>query len=201
MIAIASISPTLGASIYNPAFDQLREQLHATDTQLALSLSIFILFQGGFPVCKFPAMSIAYGWIRTWLTSFVPIVWSTIAEITGRKVRVLHLLTRRRSYLARRLIILTSSRSFTLSPMQYVRPPVYYKNLADFIALQLFITGTIVAGRANSMTLLSTCGQALRKRVHTDLPVGSLDETATGFRFVCSTSHWSRNSCRHLRKA
>jgi hypothetical protein len=58
MIAIASISPTLGASIYNPAFDQLREQLHATDTQLALSLSIFILFQGGFPVCKSPALVI-----------------------------------------------------------------------------------------------------------------------------------------------
>jgi hypothetical protein len=52
MIAIASISPTLGASIYNPAFDQLRDQLHATDTQLALSISIFILLQGGFPVCE-----------------------------------------------------------------------------------------------------------------------------------------------------
>ncbi|KAJ9110434.1 hypothetical protein QFC19_001560 [Naganishia cerealis] len=88
MISIASISPTLGASIYNPAFDELRAELHATDTQLALSLSIFILFQGGFPV-----------------------LWSTIAEITGRKI-----------------IYLVSN--------------------------ALFITGTIVAGRANSMTLL-----------------------------------------------
>jgi hypothetical protein len=32
-------------SIYNPAFDQLREELRATETELALSLSLFILFQ------------------------------------------------------------------------------------------------------------------------------------------------------------
>ncbi|KAJ9107473.1 hypothetical protein QFC21_000926 [Naganishia friedmannii] len=91
MIAIASISPTLGASIYNPAFDELRAELHATDTQLALSLSIFILFQGGFP----------YG------------------------QQSLRLRDERRVY---RVIYLASN--------------------------ACFITGTIVAGRANSMTLL-----------------------------------------------
>jgi hypothetical protein len=53
MISIASISPTMGASIYNPAFDELRADLHATDNQLALSISLFILLQGGFPVCAF----------------------------------------------------------------------------------------------------------------------------------------------------
>jgi hypothetical protein len=50
MVSIASLAPTMGASIYNPAFNQLRDQLHATETQLSLSLSLFILCQGGFPV-------------------------------------------------------------------------------------------------------------------------------------------------------
>jgi hypothetical protein len=52
MVAFAALSPTLGASIYNPAFEQLREQLGATDTELSLSVSLFILFQGGWPICK-----------------------------------------------------------------------------------------------------------------------------------------------------
>jgi hypothetical protein len=53
MVAFAALSPTLGASIYNPAFEQLREELGATDTQLSLSVSLFILFQGGWPICEF----------------------------------------------------------------------------------------------------------------------------------------------------
>ena len=52
MVAFAALSPTLGASIYNPAFEQLREQLGATDTELSLSVSLFILFQGGWPICE-----------------------------------------------------------------------------------------------------------------------------------------------------
>jgi hypothetical protein len=51
MIAFAALSPTLGASIYNPAFEQLRDELHATDQELSLSVGLFILFQGGFPIC------------------------------------------------------------------------------------------------------------------------------------------------------
>jgi hypothetical protein len=53
MVAFAALSPTLGASIYNPAFEQLREQLGATDTELSLSVSLFILFQGGWPICEY----------------------------------------------------------------------------------------------------------------------------------------------------
>lgn len=68
MISIASISPTMGASIYNPAFDELREELRATDNQLALSISIFILLQGGFPVGA--------------LTVYLPL--SQIGELTSR---------------------------------------------------------------------------------------------------------------------
>ncbi|KAG7562297.1 hypothetical protein FFLO_02285 [Filobasidium floriforme] len=88
MVAFAALSPTLGASIYNPAFEQLREQLSATDTELSLSVSLFILFQGGWPI-----------------------FWSSIAEVTGRKV-----------------IYLVSN--------------------------AIFIVGTIVASRAQNMTVL-----------------------------------------------
>lgn len=88
MVSIASLAPTLGASIYNPAFGQLEEQLGATQTQLALSVSLFILFQGGWPV-----------------------FWSSIAEVTGRKI-------------------------------------IYLSSFA------LFIVGTTIAGRSNSMVLL-----------------------------------------------
>lgn len=63
MVSIASLAPTLGASIYNPAFEQLRVELGASNTEIALSLSLFILFQGGWPV-----------------------FWSSVAEVTGRKV-------------------------------------------------------------------------------------------------------------------
>lgn len=62
MVSTISLLPTTGASIYNPAFTQLREQLHATETELSLSVSMFILLQGS-----------------------IPVVWSSIAEVTGRK--------------------------------------------------------------------------------------------------------------------
>ncbi|KAL7413574.1 major facilitator superfamily domain-containing protein [Mrakia frigida] len=88
MVSLGSLTPTLGAAIYNPAFDQLRTELNATDAELALSLSLFILFQGGWPI-----------------------FWSSIAEIIGRK-------------------------------------PVYLTSYS------LFILGTVVASRANTMPVL-----------------------------------------------
>ena len=42
---------------------QIERELHATSAEMSLSLSIFILFQGG-----------------------MPLLWSVISEITGRKV-------------------------------------------------------------------------------------------------------------------
>ncbi|KZO96072.1 MFS general substrate transporter [Calocera viscosa TUFC12733] len=62
LIATASIAPTLAASIYNPAFNQIQAELGATSTEIALSLSLFIWVQGSFPL-----------------------VWSAISEIKGRK--------------------------------------------------------------------------------------------------------------------
>ncbi|KAG9018070.1 hypothetical protein FRB90_012366 [Tulasnella sp. 427] len=43
IISITAIAPALGVSIYNPAFNQIKQQLDATSQEIALSLSIFIL--------------------------------------------------------------------------------------------------------------------------------------------------------------
>ncbi|CED82859.1 Synaptic vesicle transporter SVOP and related transporters (major facilitator superfamily) [Phaffia rhodozyma] len=88
MVSIGSIPVTLGAAIYNPAFDELRSQLNATDNELSLSVSLFILFQG---CC--------------------PVFWSSIAEVKGRK-------------------------------------SVY------LISYVIFLIGSVVSSRANTMTLL-----------------------------------------------
>lgn len=45
------------------AFGQIKKELHATDSQIALSLAIYILVQGN-----------------------APLVWSAISEIKGRKI-------------------------------------------------------------------------------------------------------------------
>ncbi|KAG9097921.1 hypothetical protein FRC06_007010 [Ceratobasidium sp. 370] len=63
IIAFACLAPTLGVNLYNPAFAQIKKQLHATDSQIALSLAIYILVQGN-----------------------APLVWSAISEIKGRKI-------------------------------------------------------------------------------------------------------------------
>ncbi|TFY56644.1 hypothetical protein EVJ58_g7508 [Rhodofomes roseus] len=62
MISAASMIAGLGANIYNPAITQIESDLHATAGQLSLTLSLFILIQGGFPL-----------------------IWSSVSEIQGRK--------------------------------------------------------------------------------------------------------------------
>lgn len=52
----------ISPSIYNPVIDDVKQDLHASDAQIGLSLSLFILFQGG-----------------------VPVIWASIGEIIGRK--------------------------------------------------------------------------------------------------------------------
>ncbi|GBE87222.1 vacuolar DHA amino acid exporter [Sparassis latifolia] len=63
VISSASVIAGLGANIYNPAISQIESQLHATSGQLSLTLSLFILIQGGFPF-----------------------LWSAISEVQGRKL-------------------------------------------------------------------------------------------------------------------
>ncbi|KZT67115.1 MFS general substrate transporter [Daedalea quercina L-15889] len=62
MISAASMIAGLGANIYNPAISNIEADLHATPSQLSLTLSLFILIQGGFPL-----------------------IWSSVSEIQGRK--------------------------------------------------------------------------------------------------------------------
>ncbi|KAH0832264.1 vacuolar DHA amino acid exporter [Lanmaoa asiatica] len=63
IISGASMIAGLCANIQNPANSQIEQELHATASEISLSLSLFILVQGNCPV-----------------------VWSAVSEIKGRKL-------------------------------------------------------------------------------------------------------------------
>ncbi|KAG1887567.1 MFS general substrate transporter [Suillus subluteus] len=63
IISGASMFAGLAGNIQNPANAQIQQQLHASSGDISLSLSLFILVQGMFPV-----------------------IWSAISEIKGRKL-------------------------------------------------------------------------------------------------------------------
>ncbi|OJA19484.1 hypothetical protein AZE42_13298 [Rhizopogon vesiculosus] len=63
VISGASVIAGLSANIQNPANAQIERQLHASSGEISLSVSLFILLQGNFPV-----------------------IWSVISEIKGRKL-------------------------------------------------------------------------------------------------------------------
>ncbi|KAF9235667.1 MFS general substrate transporter [Melanogaster broomeanus] len=63
IISGASMIAGLCVSIQNPANAQIEQELHATPSQISLSLSLFILVQGNFPV-----------------------IWSAVSEFKGRKL-------------------------------------------------------------------------------------------------------------------
>ncbi|KZW03371.1 MFS general substrate transporter [Exidia glandulosa HHB12029] len=62
LIACASLIATMGVNIYNPAISDIKRDLGATDQDISLSLSLFILVQGS-----------------------TPLLWSAVSEIKGRK--------------------------------------------------------------------------------------------------------------------
>ncbi|KAH7099006.1 vacuolar DHA amino acid exporter [Auriculariales sp. MPI-PUGE-AT-0066] len=62
LIACAGLCATMGVNIYNPAIPDIKRQLHASDQDITLSLSLFIVVQGT-----------------------TPLLWSAISEIKGRK--------------------------------------------------------------------------------------------------------------------
>ncbi|KLO08653.1 MFS general substrate transporter [Schizopora paradoxa] len=63
IVASAAMIATLGANIYNPAINEIKEDLHTTDADIALTLSVFIFVQGA-----------------------APLFWSAVSEIKGRKI-------------------------------------------------------------------------------------------------------------------
>ncbi|KAF8187752.1 vacuolar DHA amino acid exporter [Pholiota molesta] len=63
LISTASMVAALAANIQNPALEAMEEDLPATASQFSLSISLFILVQGLFPL-----------------------VWSAISEVKGRKL-------------------------------------------------------------------------------------------------------------------
>ncbi|KAG2034587.1 MFS general substrate transporter [Suillus americanus] len=63
IISGASMIAGLCANIQNPANAQIEQQLHTSSGDISLSLSLFILIQGNFPI-----------------------IWSAISEIKGRKM-------------------------------------------------------------------------------------------------------------------
>ncbi|OXC68383.1 hypothetical protein AYX13_03087 [Cryptococcus neoformans] len=62
IMTFAMLGPMMAPSIYNPVISDVREDLHATESELGLSISLYILFQG----CT-------------------PVLWAAIAELNGRK--------------------------------------------------------------------------------------------------------------------
>ncbi|KAG0704816.1 vacuolar DHA amino acid exporter [Suillus ampliporus] len=70
IISGASMIAGLSANIQNPANAQIEQELHASSGDISLSLSLFILVQGN-----------------------LPIIWSAISEIKGRKLVYLFALT------------------------------------------------------------------------------------------------------------
>ncbi|WVF71357.1 hypothetical protein IAT40_006161 [Kwoniella sp. CBS 6097] len=50
IVTFGLLGPVMAASIYNPVINGLAEELHATEAEIGLSLSMYILFQGIMPV-------------------------------------------------------------------------------------------------------------------------------------------------------
>ncbi|WVR06869.1 hypothetical protein IAU60_003905 [Kwoniella sp. DSM 27419] len=50
IVTFGLLGPVMAASIYNPVINELAEDLHATNAEVGLSLSMYILFQGVMPV-------------------------------------------------------------------------------------------------------------------------------------------------------
>ncbi|KAI5121067.1 hypothetical protein M0805_008581 [Coniferiporia weirii] len=63
IIASASMIATFAVNIYSPALSQVKADLHASDTEIASSLSTFIIVQG-----------------------VAPLFWSAVSEVKGRKI-------------------------------------------------------------------------------------------------------------------
>lgn len=112
---LTSLGTVHSQSIFNPVLEQVRDQLQASEQELALSISLFILCQGGFPV-----------------------IWSSVAEIIGRGFPIPDV---------------SRPSAPMLSPSSLLRSrrpagkPVY------LVAYVIFILGSVVCSRADSMPL------------------------------------------------
>ncbi|KAK2465777.1 hypothetical protein APHAL10511_002321 [Amanita phalloides] len=88
LVAAASMNAGLSANIQNPAVEEMHKSLGATSEQFSLSISLFILLQG-----------------------VMPLMWSAVSEIKGRKL----------VYLTSLAIFTAASVAVSLSPnMKYV---------------------------------------------------------------------------------
>jgi MFS family permease len=63
ILSFGALIPTMAANIFFPVINDLQADLNASQSSIALSISLYILAQGGFPL-----------------------LWSPISEIVGRKV-------------------------------------------------------------------------------------------------------------------
>ncbi|EJD50728.1 vacuolar DHA amino acid exporter [Auricularia subglabra TFB-10046 SS5] len=62
LVAIACLIATMAVNIYNPAITDIKAQLGATDQEISLTISLFIIIQGS-----------------------TPLLWSAVSEFKGRK--------------------------------------------------------------------------------------------------------------------
>ncbi|WVQ81733.1 hypothetical protein IAT38_003858 [Cryptococcus sp. DSM 104549] len=66
IMTFALLGPIMASSIYNPVINEVRETLNASEAEIGLSISLYILFQG-----------------------FTPVLWAAISEVNGRKMSYL----------------------------------------------------------------------------------------------------------------
>lgn len=88
LISLAATIAGLGGNIYNPSISQIESQLHATSGEISLSLSLFILIQGAFPLL-WTAFSEIYGRKIIYLTSIALCTVGIIVGATAKTISVL----------------------------------------------------------------------------------------------------------------
>jgi len=88
VISGAAMVAGLGVNIYNPAISEIESDLHATSGQIALSLSLFIIIQGGFPLI-WSAISEVYGRKKVYIVSLALCTLGCIVAATAKTIGVL----------------------------------------------------------------------------------------------------------------
>ncbi|KAF5362918.1 hypothetical protein D9758_007097 [Tetrapyrgos nigripes] len=116
----ASTVAGLAANIQTPGIEEMEADLPATSSQISLSISLFILFQG-----------------------LVPLLWSAISEVKGRKV----------------LVFLCSVRDIADKPYFYLKI-VYLISLAIFTVASIIVATSRTIGMVIGFRCLQAAGSS-----------------------------------------
>ncbi|KAL4249199.1 MFS transporter superfamily protein [Abortiporus biennis] len=88
VISAAAMIAGLGSNIYNPAIAEIQADLNAPSSKISLSLSLFIMIQGGFPLV-WSAISEVYGRKKVYLVSLALGTLGCIVSAVAKSINVL----------------------------------------------------------------------------------------------------------------